>query len=167
MRLAVAIEEGLFFIVMKISELPEDVKNKALEYQKQQFENTKNVKYYRYNPHSDYLTSSFNWLKTIEGFDFWEEWDAKLNNNNNPLGYFETMTNPYVKNNYDSNGVTKPEQYQIGIDTFERAEANLSKEEILAICKFNIDKYCWRQKNQDKEDFQKIIKYAEWALKNL
>ena len=61
----------------------------------------------------------------------------------------------------------KPKQYQIGIDTFERAEANLSKEEILAICKFNIDKYCWRQKNQDKEDFQKIIKYAEWALKNL
>lgn len=61
----------------------------------------------------------------------------------------------------------KPKQYQIGIDTFERAEANLSKEEILAICKFNIDKYCWRQKDQDKEDFQKIIKYAEWALKNL
>lgn len=61
----------------------------------------------------------------------------------------------------------KPKQYQIGIDTFERAEANLSKDEILAICKFNIDKYCWRQKDQDKEDFQKIIKYAEWALKNL
>lgn len=61
----------------------------------------------------------------------------------------------------------KPKQYQIGIDTFERAEANLSKEEIIAICKFNIDKYCWRQKEQDKEDFQKIIKYAEWALKNL
>lgn len=86
---------------------------------------------------------------------------------NNPLEFFETITNPYVKNNYDSNGVTKPEQYQIGIDTFERAEANLSKEEILAICKFNIDKYNWRQKDQDKEDFQKIIKYAEWALKNL
>lgn len=61
----------------------------------------------------------------------------------------------------------KPKQYQIGIDTFERAEANLTKEEILVICKFNIDKYCWRQKDQDKEDFQKIIKYAEWALKNL
>jgi hypothetical protein len=151
LRLAVAIEEGLFFIVMKISELPEDVRNKALEYQKQQFENAKIVKYYRYNPHSDYLTSAFNWLKTNEGFDFWEEWDAKFN-------YTETITNPYFK---------KPEQYQIGIDTFERAEANLSKEEILAICKFNIDKYCWRQKQQDKEDFQKIIKYANWALKNL
>ena len=72
--------------------------------------------------------------------------------------FFETTTNPYVK---------KPKQYEIGIDTFERAEANLSKEEILAICKFNIDKYNWRQKDQDKEDFQKIIDYANWALKNL
>jgi hypothetical protein len=150
---------------MKISELPEKVKKKALEYQKNQFEYTKNVKYYRYNPHSDYLTSAFNWLKTNEGFEFWEEWDNKKNNNAHE--YFETLTNPYVKNNYDSNGVTKPEQYQIGIDTFERAEANLSKEEILAICKFNIDKYNWRQKNQDKEDFKKIIDYANWAIKNL
>lgn len=73
--------------------------------------------------------------------------------------WFESTSNPCV--------MKKPKQYQIGIDTFERAEANLSKEEILAICKFNIDKYCWRQKDQDKEDFQKIIKYAEWALKNL
>ena len=88
--------------------------------------------------------------------------------------FFETTTNPYVKkpkpyvkNNYDSNGVTKPEQYQIGIDTFERAEANLSKEQILAICKFNIDKYNWRKKDQDKEDFKKIIDYANWAIKNL
>jgi len=76
---------------------------------------------------------------------------------NNPLEYFETITNPYVKNNYDSNGVTKPDQYKIGIDTFARAESNLTKEEILAICKFNIEKYTWRQKDQDKEDFKKII----------
>lgn len=79
----------------------------------------------------------------------------------------QTITTPYVKNNYDENGVTKPKQYKIGIDTFERAEANLSKEEILAICKFNIDKYNWRKKDQDKEDFQKIIDYANWAIKNL
>jgi hypothetical protein len=81
--------------------------------------------------------------------------------------FFETDTNPYVKNEYDSNGVTKPKQYQIGIDTFQRAEANLSKDEILAICKFNIDKYTWRKKNQDKQDFEKIIDYANWAIKNL
>ena len=76
--------------------------------------------------------------------------------------FFDSVENPFlqIKNN-------KPDQYQIGIDTFARAEANLTKEEILAICKFNIDKYNWRQKNQDKEDFQKIIDYANWALKNL
>ena len=81
--------------------------------------------------------------------------------------YFQTFTNPYVKNKYDEIGVNKPKQYEIGIDTFERAEANLTKEQILAICKFNIDKYCWRQKQQDKEDFKKIIDYANWAIKNL
>ena len=137
---------------MKISELPEDVKKKALKYQKKSID---------YSELTDHLVDAFNWNYTKEGFDYWNEWSEKK-----PL-FTETITNPYVKNNYDSNGVTKPEQYQIGIDTFERAEANLSKEELLAICKFNIDKYCWRQKDQDKEDFQKIIKYAEWALKNL
>jgi len=133
---------------MKISELPEDVRKKALNYQNQQgdFNDKK----------SDYLGAAFDWEKTNEGFDYWNEWSIKLNIK--PFNYYDTITNPYVK---------KPKQYQIGIDTFERAEANLSKEEIIAICKFNIDKYCWRQKDQDKEDFQKIIKYAEWALKNL
>jgi len=60
-----------------------------------------------------------------------------------------------------------PVQYQIGIDTFERAEANLTKEEIIAVCKFNIDKYCWRKKNQEIEDFKKIIDYANFAIKQL
>lgn len=59
----------------------------------------------------------------------------------------------------------KPSQYDIGIDTFQRAEANMTKEEIIASCKFNIDKYCWRKKGQDKEDFEKIINYAKFALK--
>ena len=94
-------------------------------------------------------------------------WLFDCDYNNTNKNYTETITNPYVKNNYDSNGVTKPEQYQIGIDTFARAEANLTKEEILAICKFNIDKYTWRQKDQDKDDFKKIIDYANWAIKNL
>lgn len=79
----------------------------------------------------------------------------------------ETYINPYVKNKYDSNGVTQPIQYQIGIDTFQRSESNLTKEEIIAICKFNIDKYCWRKKDQDKEDFKKIIDYANWAIRLL
>lgn len=62
---------------------------------------------------------------------------------------------------------SKPSQYKLGIDTFKRCESNMSKEEILACCKFNIDKYNWRKKGQDKEDFEKIINYAKWALEQL
>lgn len=61
----------------------------------------------------------------------------------------------------------KPKQYQIGIDTFQRMEANCTKEEIIAFCKGNIDKYNWRKKDQDKEDFQKIIDYCNFAIKQL
>lgn len=61
----------------------------------------------------------------------------------------------------------KPKQYQIGIDTFERAEANMTKEEILAFCKCSIDKYVWRKKGQDLQDYEKIISYAEFAIKQL
>ena len=66
---------------------------------------------------------------------------------------------------YDQN--SKPAQYQIGIDTFARMEANCSKEEILAFCKGNIDKYTWRTKGCDLEDFKKIIDYANFAIKQL
>lgn len=58
----------------------------------------------------------------------------------------------------------KPEQYKDGIDTFDRALANMTKEEIIGSCKFNIDKYNWRKKNQDREDFIKIIAYAHFAI---
>ena len=68
---------------------------------------------------------------------------------------------------YKINKSNKPKQYQIGIDTFQRAEANMTKEEILACVKFSIDKYNWRKKGQDKEDFKKIIDYANWALKQM
>jgi len=61
----------------------------------------------------------------------------------------------------------KPEQYQIGIDTFERLEANFTLEERLAFAKGNIDKYNFRKKRQDKQDFEKIINYAQWAIKQL
>ena len=61
----------------------------------------------------------------------------------------------------------KPKQYQIGIDTFERAEANMTKDEILAFCKCSIDKYVWRKKGQDLQDYEKIISYAEFAIKQL
>ena len=61
----------------------------------------------------------------------------------------------------------KPKQYQIGIDTFQRAEANMTKEEILACVRFNIDKYNWRKQGQDREDFEKIMDYAAWALNQM
>jgi hypothetical protein len=65
------------------------------------------------------------------------------------------------------NKMDKPEQYQIGIDTFERAKANMTKDEILACVKFNIDKYVWRKKGQDLEDYKKIITYAKFAIEIL
>ena len=70
-----------------------------------------------------------------------------------------------ILKDYDQN--SKPAQYQIGIDTFDRMEANCSKEEILAFCKGNIDKYTWRTKGCDLEDFKKIIDYANFAIKQL
>lgn len=60
--------------------------------------------------------------------------------------------------------MSKPPQYQIGIDTIERAKANLSPSSIIDCCRFNIDKYCWRKKDQDLSDFKKIIDYAKLAI---
>ena len=127
---------------MKISELPKEVREKALEHQRNETDNI------RFDKETDDLSDAFSWIDTKEGSAFWCVWDRQ---------YFVN----------DSNENEKPKQYQIGIDTFERSESNLSKEEIIAICKFNIDKYCWRKKDQDKEDFKKIIDYANWAIKNL
>jgi len=67
----------------------------------------------------------------------------------------------------ETKSFNKPKQYQIGIDTFERAKANMTKEELIAACKFNIDKYTWRNKGQDLADAKKIKDYAElmiWAI---
>ena len=91
---------------------------------------------------SDDLTDAFNWNTTKEGYYYW-------------------------KKMYDSQPSEKPSQYQIGIDTFERSEANMTKEEILACCRFNIDKYNWRKKDQDLSDFKKIIDYANFAIKQI
>lgn len=99
-----------------------------------------NQRYYELT--SDDLTDAFNWNTTKEGYYYW-------------------------KKMYDSQPSGKPEQYQIGIDTFERSEANMTKEEILACCRFNIDKYNWRKKDQDLSDFKKIIDYANFAIKQI
>ena len=70
-----------------------------------------------------------------------------------------------IDNSIDIN--RKPIQYQIAIDTFQRAKANLTKDELIACIKFNIDKYNWRKKGQDIEDFKKIIDYANFAIEVL
>jgi hypothetical protein len=54
---------------MKISELPSDVKAKALEYQKNASDT--------WNKETDDLLNAFDWSKTREGFDYWNEWDLK------------------------------------------------------------------------------------------
>lgn len=61
----------------------------------------------------------------------------------------------------------KPVQYRDGIDTFTRAESNMSLSERLASVRWNIDKYNWRKKNQDESDFRKIIDYCKYALKQI
>ena len=80
--------------------------------------------------------------------------------------YFKKVDNQLEKNQKQrpSGENMKPTQYKDGIDTFDRALANMTKVEILACCKFNIDKYNWRKKNQDREDFEKIIAYAHFAI---
>ena len=61
----------------------------------------------------------------------------------------------------------KPAHYQKGIDTIKRAEANLTIDECIAIAKFNIDKYTWRDKDQDLADCDKILVYTRWRIKLL
>ena len=61
----------------------------------------------------------------------------------------------------------KPEQYQIGIDTFKRSESNQTLSERLGVARFLIDKYTWRKKDQERMDFIKIIDYANWAIKQI
>ena len=82
---------------------------------------------------------------------------------------YERM-NAYVEklNENDQAGRTKPPQYSVGMDTIERCKQNLTPNEIVAICKFNIDKYTWRKKGQDESDMVKVKDYADlmlWAIK--
>ena len=122
---------------MKISELPKEVKEKALEYQRNDTD-------CYYSKSADSLAYAFCWAMTKEGGAYWFDWDMK-----------------------NVTGIGKPSQYNIGIDTFERMEANCNTEEILAFCNGNIDKYNWRKKGSDLEDFKKIIDYASFAIKQL
>ena len=51
---------------MKISELPQEVKEKALEYQRNADEG--------WNKTTDILESAFIWRFTKEGVEYWYEW---------------------------------------------------------------------------------------------
>lgn len=124
---------------MKIKDLPKDLKKLALDNQyKQHGSCDKNER----------IIDAFNWEKTPEGWSFWF----------NVFNRTEEQQTTIEEE--------KPTQYKIGIDTFERAKANLTKEELLACCRFNIDKYTWRKKDQDKSDFEKIIAYAKFAIES-
>ena len=62
----------------------------------------------------------------------------------------------------------KPKHYkEQGVDTFTRLEHNASYKEIKGFIKGNIDKYNWREKEQNREDYQKIIQYALYGIRQL
>jgi hypothetical protein len=52
---------------MKISELPLDIKKLALE----------NIRNQKTKVMGNFLSSSFNWSESKEGYSFWDEWDDK------------------------------------------------------------------------------------------
>ena len=52
---------------MKISELPEEIRLKALEYQRN----------HNLNKTTDILSFAFQWITTVEGGDYWKELDSK------------------------------------------------------------------------------------------
>lgn len=80
---------------------------------------------------------------------------------------FTTDCNTLIKPILGASLENKPTQYKIGIDTFKRMECNTTLEERLGFAKGNIDKYTWRNKGQDLEDYEKIIAYAKWAIKQI
>ena len=76
-----------------------------------------------------------------------------------PVESYKDIKTPKIVENQ------KPKQYQIGIDTLDRAEANMTYEGRMASATFLIDKYNWRKKDETESDLIKIIDYANWALK--
>lgn len=120
----------------------------------------------------NYLEYAFDWDQTESGAHYWyklhNEWGELLDT----IDYAVNFSNdcvpetPVIK---DDKETSKPIQYQIGIDTFDRMKANASFEEIIGGCKLNIDKYIWRKKGSDREDWEKARDYIElglWAFDN-
>lgn len=55
---------------MKISELPQEIREKALEYQRNQEQN----KFNDWDKKTDSLYDAFFWRETKEGYDYWDDW---------------------------------------------------------------------------------------------
>lgn len=130
--------------------------------------NENSVRKFRYDILEDYFRNGFRYIH----FDRTSNWvfihndDAK--NYLNIVNAKELFEPQYeVKMIVEAPNEDKPQHYADGIDTFERMEANCTTEECLAFAKGNIDKYNFRKKGQDLEDYKKIISYANWAIKLL
>ena len=68
---------------MKISELPQKIKEKALEYAVQK---------------TDDLLAAFKWRDTKEGYDYWEYWYEKKPTLDELIQYAESTENIYLLN---------------------------------------------------------------------
>ena len=123
----------------------------------------------------EYLNNPFLFIDNVISFMYEDEEEGFLEEENEEVSAelfirtngscIEKEDESVIDNSIDIN--QKPIQYQTGIDTFQRAKANLTKDELIACIKFNIDKYNWRKKGQDIEDFKKIIDYANFAIEVL
>jgi hypothetical protein len=58
---------------MKISQLPPEIKEKAIAYRDVAYQDVWNKK-------SDSLQIAFSWRETNEGFEYWENWAARKEN---------------------------------------------------------------------------------------
>lgn len=115
----------------------------------------------------DYKDESLNYLSSVDNkLIFSRHRDKK-----NTITYekFMELFAPQYEVKYiaEQPKEDKPKHYANGIDTFERMESNCTVDECLAFAKGNIDKYNFRKKGQDLEDYTKIISYANWAIKLL
>lgn len=138
----------------------------------------RSVHFFLIKKNNKYTNEDFKWFKEVASkfkgvflihrlnrWFFSSQKGVKLVSNG--LELFEVENPKACCNEKIAEEVSKPKQYQIGIDTIERSKANLTPENILSICQFQIDKYTWRKKNQDIEDFEKVIYYANWAIETL
>jgi hypothetical protein len=96
-------------------------------------------------------------IRLADGKNVTEEFLDENNNTESVNLLSEDKTNKVL----EVGKMQKPEQYQIGIDTFERMKANCTNEEIIGACKLNIDKYIWRKKGSDIEDLKKAKDYID------